>query len=110
CVSLRGADHDQPRDADLELPVEEAPERLDVEGAPVLGERRDRHGVASPEVAHGFSWRTAVRFANGTVAMLDEADVVVIGGGITGCAAAYELARAGVDVALVERHDLNTQA
>jgi sarcosine oxidase, subunit beta len=39
-----------------------------------------------------------------------DADVLVIGGGITGCAAAYYLALAGADVALVERHDLNTQA
>jgi glycine/D-amino acid oxidase-like deaminating enzyme len=37
-------------------------------------------------------------------------DVLVIGGGVTGCAAAYYLADAGADVALVERHDLNTQA
>jgi glycine/D-amino acid oxidase-like deaminating enzyme len=37
-------------------------------------------------------------------------DLVVIGGGVTGCAAAYYLARAGADVTLVERHDLNTQA
>ena len=39
-----------------------------------------------------------------------QAEVVVIGGGVTGAAAAYYLARAGVQVALVERHDLNTQA
>jgi sarcosine oxidase, subunit beta len=38
------------------------------------------------------------------------AEVVVIGGGVTGAAAAYYLARAGVEVTLVERHDLNTQA
>jgi glycine/D-amino acid oxidase-like deaminating enzyme len=38
------------------------------------------------------------------------ADVLVIGGGVTGCAAAYYLAGARADVALVERHDLNTQA
>src|SRR5581483_7282432 len=69
---------------------------------------RDRDGVASPELAHECSLRTAVRFANES--MLDDHDVVVIGGGVTGCAAAYELARAGVDVALVERYDLNTQA
>jgi sarcosine oxidase, subunit beta len=37
-------------------------------------------------------------------------DVLVIGGGVTGCAAAYYLARTGADVTLVERHDLNTQA
>src|SRR3954467_210953 len=38
------------------------------------------------------------------------ADVAIVGGGLTGCAAAYHLARAGADVVLVERHDLNTQA
>jgi sarcosine oxidase subunit beta len=37
-------------------------------------------------------------------------EVLVIGGGITGCALAYFLAKAGVKVILVERHDLNTQA
>ncbi|MEO9175900.1 MAG: FAD-binding oxidoreductase [Gaiellales bacterium] len=36
-------------------------------------------------------------------------DVLVVGGGITGSATAYRLAQAGVDVVLVERHDLNTQ-
>jgi sarcosine oxidase, subunit beta len=49
-----------------------------------------------------------VRFAN--AAMINDCDVVVIGGGVTGCAAARELARRGVAVTLVERHDLNTQA
>ncbi len=37
-------------------------------------------------------------------------DVLVIGGGIAGCALAYYLAGEGVDVVLLERHDLNTQA
>jgi glycine/D-amino acid oxidase-like deaminating enzyme len=36
-------------------------------------------------------------------------DVLVVGGGLTGCATAYRLAQAGVDVVLVERFDLNTQ-
>ncbi|MDP6603740.1 MAG: FAD-binding oxidoreductase [Rhodospirillales bacterium] len=39
-----------------------------------------------------------------------DTDVVIVGGGIVGCALAYELAREDVEVVLVERHDLNTQA
>jgi glycine/D-amino acid oxidase-like deaminating enzyme len=42
--------------------------------------------------------------------MVDDPEVVVIGGGVTGCATAWELARAGTSVTLVERYDLNTQA
>jgi sarcosine oxidase, subunit beta len=37
-------------------------------------------------------------------------DVLVVGGGISGCAAAYNLARAGHGVILAEEHDLNTAA
>ncbi|MHC8285718.1 NAD(P)/FAD-dependent oxidoreductase [Pseudomonas sp. XS1P51] len=38
------------------------------------------------------------------------ADVIVIGGGLAGCATAYYLAKDGVDVLLLERTELNTQA
>ena len=37
-------------------------------------------------------------------------DVLIIGGGLVGCAAAYFLAREGAEVVLIERFDLNTQA
>lgn len=37
-------------------------------------------------------------------------EVLVIGGGLVGCAAAYYLARAGTQVALIEQADLNRQA
>lgn len=39
-----------------------------------------------------------------------KSDAVVVGGGVTGCAAAYFLARKGLAVTVIERHDLNTQA
>jgi glycine/D-amino acid oxidase-like deaminating enzyme len=38
-----------------------------------------------------------------------ETDVLVVGGGIMGCAAAYYLAREGTDVLLVERGELNAE-
>src|SRR4051794_12613926 len=37
-------------------------------------------------------------------------DVLIIGGGILGCATAYYLSRNGVDVTLVERGGLNREA
>ena len=37
-------------------------------------------------------------------------DVIVIGGGLAGCATAYYLARDGVSVTVLERSELNTQA
>lgn len=37
-------------------------------------------------------------------------DVLIVGGGITGCAAAYFLAREGLDVVLIEREDIATGA
>jgi glycine/D-amino acid oxidase-like deaminating enzyme len=38
------------------------------------------------------------------------ADIIVIGGGIAGCATAYYLAADGVDVTLLEQYELNTLA
>ena len=37
-------------------------------------------------------------------------DVAVVGGGITGCATAYHLARAGASVVLLERSEVGTEA
>jgi sarcosine oxidase, subunit beta len=40
--------------------------------------------------------------------MAQSCDVAIIGGGITGCAAAYELATAGVNVTVIEQYELAT--
>ena len=39
-----------------------------------------------------------------------DADILIVGGGLAGCAAAYFLAREGADVMLIEQYDLNTLA
>jgi glycine/D-amino acid oxidase-like deaminating enzyme len=41
---------------------------------------------------------------------LERVDVLVVGAGVLGCAAAYHLARRGVDVLIVERGELNREA
>lgn len=41
---------------------------------------------------------------------MESADVVIAGGGIMGCALAYQLARRGVDVLLIERETLGSQS
>ncbi len=41
---------------------------------------------------------------------LTRTDVLIVGGGLVGCATAYYLAREGVGVTVVERNDLNTAA
>jgi glycine/D-amino acid oxidase-like deaminating enzyme len=45
-----------------------------------------------------------------TVNGAESADVVVVGGGIAGCAAAYELSREGYDTIVIERAELNREA
>ena len=37
-------------------------------------------------------------------------DILIVGGGLAGCATAYYLARAGAEVTVIEREDLNMQA
>ena len=41
---------------------------------------------------------------------METADVVIVGGGVMGCALAYQLARRGVDVALFERRELGSES
>ena len=41
---------------------------------------------------------------------METADVVIAGGGIMGCALAYQLARRNVDVLLLERETLGSQS
>ncbi len=43
-------------------------------------------------------------------ALRETADAVIVGGGIMGCALAYQLARRGLDVALLERDELGSQS
>ena len=45
-----------------------------------------------------------------TVAVPQTADVVIAGGGVMGCALAYQLARRNVDVVLLERETLGSQS
>ena len=42
--------------------------------------------------------------------MQQTTDVVIIGGGVTGCAIAYYLRKAGIDVVLLEQGDIGSQA
>jgi len=42
--------------------------------------------------------------------MIEKTDVVIVGGGINGCALAYELSLKGIDVAVVERSYLASGA
>ena len=42
--------------------------------------------------------------------MMESSDVVIIGGGVAGCAAAYYLALAGVKATIIEREGIGSQA
>ncbi|MCO5082797.1 MAG: FAD-binding oxidoreductase [Rhizobiaceae bacterium] len=58
-------------------------------------------------ISPGYSWYEATTGERPEYPALDgdrRADVVIIGGGFTGLSAAAHLARAGVDVALIEAH------
>ena len=50
------------------------------------------------------------RSRDGVRSLPHEADVVIIGGGVTGAATAYYLADSHLSVVLVEESDLNTKA
>ena len=39
-----------------------------------------------------------------------DTDVLIVGGGVSGCAMAYYLAREGIDVVLIDRDDINMAA
>jgi len=54
----------------------------------------------------GSALRTIVEMPRSVAPLPDSADVVIIGGGVIGTSAAFHLAEAGVDVALVERAQL----
>ena len=45
-----------------------------------------------------------------TASSTRETDVLVVGGGVVGCAAALYLAKEGAEVSVVEQHDIHTQA
>jgi glycine/D-amino acid oxidase-like deaminating enzyme len=61
--------------------------------------------------AYGHSyWETKAKPASRGLKGSLTADVVVIGGGFTGCAAAYTLSQAGLDVVLVEANRLASGA
>lgn len=58
-------------------------------------------------ISPGYSWYEATAGERPTYPTLDgdrKADVVIIGGGFTGLSAAAHLAKAGVDVTLIEAH------
>ncbi len=61
-----------------------------------------RHGVGRPLLLPSA--------ADLAAPLPSESDVVIVGGGLAGCAVAYYLAKSGVEVAVVERGELNREA
>ncbi|WP_163270107.1 NAD(P)/FAD-dependent oxidoreductase [Chelativorans alearense] len=64
-------------------------------------------GAYQSPVSPGYSWYEATVGERPDYAPLDgdiDADVVIVGGGFTGLSAAVHLAKAGVNVALIEAH------
>src|SRR6185369_15845523 len=75
------------------------------------GSRRTRYWVCAGDGAAVTVYSVYTRDASCAMGKnVSKTDVLIIGGGLAGAATAYFLAREGVEVTLLERGDLNTQA
>jgi glycine/D-amino acid oxidase-like deaminating enzyme len=66
--------------------------------------------MSAPAMAHRDARIPLLAAQRADAVLPASTDVLVIGGGVAGAALAYDLARAGTDVVLVERGELNREA